>query len=221
MASALDGGPGGPFFAEATKGMVGVQGASLRFARPRGSGMGCNTDLSHHLGSLVVRGGRGQGGKAGIGGSVLGRVTCSQTNNREGAVPASSPGTAHPTSGFRGIYNTAPATRWEDAFVSGNGDSGIMIYGGALDGTIVFNHHKFIRPKGLVHLPPDMTPVLEPVRDKCSAVIFSGVAGLISPRNGERNEFAGRQSDFSPRVSSEHSAFGRWHCSELSPDLQL
>ncbi len=83
-----------------------------------------------------------------------------------GVAAAASMATANPTSGFRGIYNTAPATRWEDAFLSGNGDSGIMVYGDALDDTIVFNHHKFIRPKGLVHLPPDMTPALGAMRDK-------------------------------------------------------
>jgi alpha-L-fucosidase 2 len=71
--------------------------------------------------------------------------------------------------GARGIYNTTPAERWEDAFVSGNGQSGVMVTGEPLDETIIFNNHAFIHASDNQYIPPDLTPVLEATRDQMLA----------------------------------------------------
>lgn len=40
------------------------------------------------------------------------------------------------------VVSSAPAKRWEDALISGNGATGIMVFGTPLDETIVVNHEK-------------------------------------------------------------------------------
>lgn len=40
------------------------------------------------------------------------------------------------------IVSLAPALRWEDAMIGGNGSTGIMVMGRPLDERIVINHEK-------------------------------------------------------------------------------
>ena len=40
------------------------------------------------------------------------------------------------------LTSSAPAERWEDALISGNGIQGVMVHGNPLDETIVLNHEK-------------------------------------------------------------------------------
>jgi len=69
------------------------------------------------------------------------------------------------------IYDDAPATRWEDAFLAGNGEFGIMVFGDPYHEQIVHTHHRYVLPNGSVGLrPPDVAERLEQVRD----LIMSG-----------------------------------------------
>ncbi|WP_229402132.1 glycoside hydrolase family 95 protein [Micromonospora okii] len=65
-----------------------------------------------------------------------------------------------------GIWDTAPAARWEDAFLSGNGEYGIMVFGQPHAERIVFNHHRFVLPNGTRHArAPRIADRLPLVRD--------------------------------------------------------
>jgi hypothetical protein len=65
-----------------------------------------------------------------------------------------------------GIHDTAPADRWEDAFLSGNGEYGIMVFGHPHRERIIHNHHRYVLPNGSRGMrPPAVAPRLERVRD--------------------------------------------------------
>jgi hypothetical protein len=64
------------------------------------------------------------------------------------------------------IYDTQPADRWEDAFLSGNGEHGIMVFGHPHRERIVHNHHRYVLPnESLGMRPPAVADRLEQVRD--------------------------------------------------------
>ncbi|MER5705627.1 glycoside hydrolase N-terminal domain-containing protein [Micromonospora sp. NPDC002296] len=70
-----------------------------------------------------------------------------------------------PASAHR-IWDTVPAARWEDAFLSGNGECGIMVSGAPYAERIVFNHHRFVLPNGTRHArPPQLADRLPEVRE--------------------------------------------------------
>ncbi|MBB5780343.1 glycoside hydrolase family 95 protein [Nonomuraea jabiensis] len=46
------------------------------------------------------------------------------------------------------LLGLSPARTWEDAFLSGNGEVGIMVYGGPREERVVVNHHRFVLPNG-------------------------------------------------------------------------
>jgi len=46
------------------------------------------------------------------------------------------------------IQSNQPATNWKDAFLSGNGLLGAMVFGNPLYDTIIFNHHQYVCPDG-------------------------------------------------------------------------
>lgn len=50
--------------------------------------------------------------------------------------------------GTRAIFDSAPASTWSDAFLSGNGRYGVMVNGDPLAETVIFNDHKFLQPNG-------------------------------------------------------------------------
>jgi alpha-L-fucosidase 2 len=54
----------------------------------------------------------------------------------------------------RGITDNQPTSNWADAFLSGNGRYGIMVYGNPLSETVIFNDHKFEQPNGSLNLHP-------------------------------------------------------------------
>jgi alpha-L-fucosidase 2 len=65
-----------------------------------------------------------------------------------------------------GIHDTAPADRWEDAFLSGNGEYGIIVFGHPHRERIIHNHHRYVLPNGSRGMrPPAVAPRLERVRD--------------------------------------------------------
>ncbi|MEV7889308.1 glycosyl hydrolase family 95 catalytic domain-containing protein [Streptomyces sp. NPDC002817] len=64
------------------------------------------------------------------------------------------------------IHDTRPADRWEDAFLSGNGEYGIMVFGHPHRERIVHNHHRYVLPnESLGMRPPAVADRLEQVRD--------------------------------------------------------
>jgi alpha-L-fucosidase 2 len=64
------------------------------------------------------------------------------------------------------IHDTRPADRWEDAFLSGNGEYGIMVFGHPHRERIVHNHHRYVLPnESLGMRPPAVADRLEKVRD--------------------------------------------------------
>ena len=64
------------------------------------------------------------------------------------------------------IHDTQPADRWEDAFLSGNGEYGIMVFGHPHRERIVHNHHRYVLPNDSLGMrPPAVADRLEAVRD--------------------------------------------------------
>ncbi|WP_399133847.1 glycoside hydrolase N-terminal domain-containing protein [Streptomyces sp. Li-HN-5-11] len=64
------------------------------------------------------------------------------------------------------IHDTHPADRWEDAFLSGNGEVGIMVFGRPHRERIVHNHHRYVLPNTSLGMrPPVVAGRLEHVRD--------------------------------------------------------
>ncbi|WP_327179088.1 glycoside hydrolase family 95 protein [Streptomyces sp. NBC_01335] len=66
----------------------------------------------------------------------------------------------------RGTWEPRPAARWEDAFLSGNGHHGAMVYGDPADDRVIVNHHTLVRPNGSEHLrPPELSGELGRLQD--------------------------------------------------------
>jgi alpha-L-fucosidase 2 len=83
------------------------------------------------------------------------------------------PGTVTPRL-ERGVWDTAPATDWENGFLTGNGEYGAIVYGTLAQERVIFNHHRFVLPNGTRDLtPPRLAGRLESVRDKALAGRFA------------------------------------------------
>jgi hypothetical protein len=76
-------------------------------------------------------------------------------------LPLSEAGTAVP---FRGSVSRLPAQRWEDAFVSGNGRLGAMLYGAPNQEVLVANHCRLFLPLGTREIVPDMARHVPEIR---------------------------------------------------------
>ncbi|MFS0697903.1 glycosyl hydrolase family 95 catalytic domain-containing protein [Streptomyces nitrosporeus] len=65
-----------------------------------------------------------------------------------------------------GTWEPLPAARWEDAFLSGNGRHGAMVWGDPADDRVIVNHHSLVRPNGSERLgPPELAHRLGRVQD--------------------------------------------------------
>jgi len=64
----------------------------------------------------------------------------------------------------RGTWSERPATRWEDAMVSGNGRMGVMVFGDPIEETIVANHCRLFLPLGSREIVPDLGALLPELR---------------------------------------------------------
>ena len=101
------------------------------------------------------------------------------------AVPAAVP---HP--GVRGIHDNAPATRWEDCYLTGNGRHGALVHGDTRDETLVVTHHTMVRPHSSAEVEPARpAPVLREVQDALPAGdpaaagrLFAGGWGIAPPQ---------------------------------------
>ncbi|MER5180148.1 glycoside hydrolase N-terminal domain-containing protein [Streptomyces sp. NPDC002896] len=66
-----------------------------------------------------------------------------------------------------GTWEPTPAARWEDAFLSGNGRHGAMVFGDPNDDRIIVNHHTLVRPNGSEHArPPQLAAELAALQDR-------------------------------------------------------
>lgn len=59
----------------------------------------------------------------------------------------------HPS---RGIWHDQPATKWEEAYLSGNGELGMMVFGDPTNETIIGNHASLFLPMGTKFKVPDL-----------------------------------------------------------------
>jgi alpha-L-fucosidase 2 len=62
------------------------------------------------------------------------------------------------------LTSISPATRWEDAFPTGNGSIGILIYGNICNDTVIFNHEALWIPS-LPERVPDISKNLPELRE--------------------------------------------------------
>ncbi|MET8077254.1 glycoside hydrolase N-terminal domain-containing protein [Streptomyces sp. NPDC005303] len=66
-----------------------------------------------------------------------------------------------------GTWEPAPAARWEDGFLSGNGHHGALLFGGPDDERVVVTHHTLVRPNGSEHArPPRLAAELPALQDR-------------------------------------------------------
>ncbi|WP_030041078.1 glycosyl hydrolase family 95 catalytic domain-containing protein [Streptomyces resistomycificus] len=69
-----------------------------------------------------------------------------------------------------GTWEPRPAARWEDAFLSGNGRHGAMVFGDPDDERVVVNHHTLVRPNGGERArPPELAAELPRLQDRLLA----------------------------------------------------
>ncbi|MEV0221073.1 glycoside hydrolase N-terminal domain-containing protein [Streptomyces sp. NPDC050704] len=69
-----------------------------------------------------------------------------------------------------GSWEPLPAARWEDAFLSGNGRHGAMVFGDAYDDQVIVTHHTLVRPNGSEHArPPRLAAELPALQDRLLA----------------------------------------------------
>ncbi|HWU09221.1 MAG TPA: glycoside hydrolase N-terminal domain-containing protein [Streptomyces sp.] len=65
-----------------------------------------------------------------------------------------------------GTWEPCPAARWEDAFLSGNGHHGAMVFGDPADDQVIVNHHTLVRPNGSEDLrAPELADRLDRLQD--------------------------------------------------------
>ena len=62
-----------------------------------------------------------------------------------------------------------PAARWEDAFLSGNGRHGALVFGDPNDDRVVVTHHTLVRPNGSHSPPPRLAAELPALQDRLLA----------------------------------------------------
>ncbi|WP_416975519.1 glycosyl hydrolase family 95 catalytic domain-containing protein [Streptomyces sp. 4F14] len=53
-----------------------------------------------------------------------------------------------PTEPAHGTWEPAPADRWEDGYLSGNGHHGALVHGDPGDDRVIVTHHTLVRPNG-------------------------------------------------------------------------
>ena len=65
----------------------------------------------------------------------------------------------------RGATTTAPAARWEECMLTGNGRMGAMVFGRPYDETVVINHCKLYLPRGSVEIVHDLADSMPTFRE--------------------------------------------------------
>ncbi|MFE2260987.1 glycosyl hydrolase family 95 catalytic domain-containing protein [Streptomyces griseosporeus] len=76
----------------------------------------------------------------------------------------------YPQSPVHGTWEPDPAARWEDAFLSGNGRHGALVFGDPNDDRVIVTHHTLVRPNGAEHArPPELAAALPALQDRLLA----------------------------------------------------
>ncbi|MFF3607952.1 glycoside hydrolase N-terminal domain-containing protein [Streptomyces sp. NPDC002463] len=68
-----------------------------------------------------------------------------------------------------GTWEPQPAARWEDAFLSGNGRHGTLVFGDPDDDRVIVTHHALVRPNGIDTRPPQLAAELPALQDRLLA----------------------------------------------------
>ncbi|QNP69873.1 glycoside hydrolase N-terminal domain-containing protein [Streptomyces roseirectus] len=69
-----------------------------------------------------------------------------------------------------GTWEPAPADRWEDGYLSGNGHHGALVLGDPRDDRVIVTHHTLVRPNGSEHArAPELAGQLAGVQDRLLA----------------------------------------------------
>ncbi|MFJ4633114.1 glycosyl hydrolase family 95 catalytic domain-containing protein [Streptomyces sp. NPDC088847] len=87
------------------------------------------------------------------------------------------PGPVHAT------WEPLPATRWEDAFLSGNGHHGVLVFGDPNDDRVIVTHHALVRPNGAEHArPPRLAAELPALQARLLAGDLTAAEGFTDDR---------------------------------------
>ncbi|SDP17475.1 Glycosyl hydrolase family 65, N-terminal domain [Streptomyces sp. cf386] len=87
------------------------------------------------------------------------------------------------TGPVHGTWEPAPAARWEDAFLSGNGRHGVMVFGDPNDDQVIVNHHTLVRPNGAEHArPPALAAELPCLQDRLLGGDVTAAEGFTDGR---------------------------------------
>ncbi|WP_151769537.1 glycosyl hydrolase family 95 catalytic domain-containing protein [Streptomyces abyssomicinicus] len=74
------------------------------------------------------------------------------------------------TGPVHGTWEPSPAARWEDAFLTGNGRHGALVFGDPDDDRVVVTHHALVRPNGSAEAgPPALAGALPALQDRLLA----------------------------------------------------
>ncbi|MGW3101890.1 glycosyl hydrolase family 95 catalytic domain-containing protein [Streptomyces sp. NPDC001100] len=74
------------------------------------------------------------------------------------------------TTPHHSTWEPAPAARWEDAYLSGNGHHGALVFGDLDDDRVIVTHHTLVRPNGAEHArPPRLAAELPALQDRLLA----------------------------------------------------
>ncbi|WP_328828416.1 glycoside hydrolase family 95 protein [Streptomyces sp. NBC_00252] len=89
-----------------------------------------------------------------------------------------------PASGpVHATWEPLPATRWEDAFLSGNGHHGVLVFGDPNDDRVIVTHHTLVRPNGAEHArPPRLAAELPALQARLLAGDLTAAEGFTDDR---------------------------------------
>ncbi|MCB1132467.1 MAG: glycoside hydrolase family 95 protein, partial [Verrucomicrobiae bacterium] len=79
----------------------------------------------------------------------------------------------------RGFTSKAPAAKWEDALVSGNGIHGAMVFGVPQDETVIINHGRLYMPLHKPLPPPETATILPDIRRHMANGEFQKAADIV------------------------------------------
>ncbi|MQY39277.1 hypothetical protein SRB17_72990 [Streptomyces sp. RB17] len=82
-----------------------------------------------------------------------------------------------------GTWEPAPAVRWEDAFLAGNGHHGVLAFGDPDDDRVIVTHHTLVRPNGGERgRPPRLAAELPALQDRLLAGDRTAAEGFTDGR---------------------------------------
>ncbi|MEV5438257.1 glycoside hydrolase N-terminal domain-containing protein [Streptomyces sp. NPDC052682] len=81
-----------------------------------------------------------------------------------------------------GTWEPAPAARWEDAFLSGNGRHGTLVFGDPHHDQVIVTHHTLVRPNGSDTRPPRLAAGLPALQDRLLAGDLTAAEGFTDGR---------------------------------------